>query len=882
MKKLILKLTLLFAVITVVLLWQHPAQAADWIHIDQLGHVPVTEVVVNPSNHLEVAALAGDLWLSHDGGLTWRDQPFPAGLPTSVAYDPAHPGVLAVGTYNTCLMESRNGGLTWSQHRIPFNYYCNVQGVVGTKAGFIFNVQQVIGYTTHLFRLGNDEGLVNISSFSDSHPGAMAYDEGENQLCIGTTQELYCSTNDAVSWVRLAAANQIGNSPHNILIHAGEPWLLSDKGVFVYRQNAWSAQIPNNPISSGNPLSGLVVKGSSIIYGINNPSGGDVDIFTSIAPQSTGLYRHIFDIAPAGDDLFAATSDGLYVTRDLVQSEAAIHRPVIVIPGITGSLPGPKNLGALELDPITHTYDPLIARLRAVGYVDDKTLFPFPYDWRVPNEDTAELLKEQIAQVKAICGCAKVDIVAHSMGGLVARSYIQGQDYADDINKLIEVGTPNAGSVAAYYTWEGGELYSGANPYDRMKNDLLSGMFHLEALTKGYLNFTQYIRERVTTTQELLPIFNYINGRSYPDGYPRNSFLDQLDSQAGIQLLKGRVKLRIIGGDTLDTLKQLSLGAAGSELSWPDGSVQSVAFGPGDGTVLTGSLVSLGKADDFENASHGELTTVAQDTIVRYLLEDDVDQHYLDSIPDQLAKQQAVQAAETEANAKKYQILYAIGSGSAAVNDPGFYSGTSASEHIFSKPNPGSDTKQIHFVASGDGAVVFGGILIDSGVNGEPLSGQVSADLAAGDSVDVRYDPVTQEVTVGPVNHALPESLSSQDINISMGSGDAGESDRPGGSVISDDTELKPATEVTYVSASKAAASEASGLSKNPSKVSFTGGSTVPSVSSAFTRTAHFIKLDSSLVRVDWQSFGLDFWMAIAAVIALMLALMAWEIQKRL
>ena len=51
----------------------------------------------------------------------------------------------------------------------------------------------------------------------------------------------------------------------------------------------------------------------------------------------------------------------------------------------------------------------------------------------------------------------KVDIVAHSMGGLVARSYIQSENYNNDIRNLTLVGTPNKGAVFSYLIWEGGD-----------------------------------------------------------------------------------------------------------------------------------------------------------------------------------------------------------------------------------------------------------------------------------------------------------------------------------------------------------------------------------------------------------------------------------------
>jgi pimeloyl-ACP methyl ester carboxylesterase len=50
----------------------------------------------------------------------------------------------------------------------------------------------------------------------------------------------------------------------------------------------------------------------------------------------------------------------------------------------------------------------------------------------------------------------KVDIVSHSMGGDLSRRYLQSSDYLNDINKLITLNTPHAGSqVANWYTLNG-------------------------------------------------------------------------------------------------------------------------------------------------------------------------------------------------------------------------------------------------------------------------------------------------------------------------------------------------------------------------------------------------------------------------------------------
>lgn len=64
------------------------------------------------------------------------------------------------------------------------------------------------------------------------------------------------------------------------------------------------------------------------------------------------------------------------------------------------------------------------------------------------GEDLADRIAEQRRDyARADIKLSRVDIVAHSTGGLFARSYIQGLsgDYQGDIRKLIMVGTPNHG-----------------------------------------------------------------------------------------------------------------------------------------------------------------------------------------------------------------------------------------------------------------------------------------------------------------------------------------------------------------------------------------------------------------------------------------------------
>ncbi|MEA3313368.1 MAG: alpha/beta fold hydrolase [Caldisericota bacterium] len=57
-----------------------------------------------------------------------------------------------------------------------------------------------------------------------------------------------------------------------------------------------------------------------------------------------------------------------------------------------------------------------------------------------------DIRKQQIDYANSNIKMAKVDVVGHSMGGLIARYYTHGlTDYPEDVRKLIMVGTPNHG-----------------------------------------------------------------------------------------------------------------------------------------------------------------------------------------------------------------------------------------------------------------------------------------------------------------------------------------------------------------------------------------------------------------------------------------------------
>jgi pimeloyl-ACP methyl ester carboxylesterase len=163
------------------------------------------------------------------------------------------------------------------------------------------------------------------------------------------------------------------------------------------------------------------------------------------------------------------------------------QRPVIVIPGILGSklvgangevLWGDRgslgNFGRLDHDPAgrepevnlaglverirvlgpfwtIHSYDDLLVYLRALGFRDGQTLFPFAYDWRLSNYETAQRLDAFVRQYPALRD-GQFDVVAHSMGGIVAKVWMLQHGGAQRVRKAIYLGTPFHGSMNALAT----------------------------------------------------------------------------------------------------------------------------------------------------------------------------------------------------------------------------------------------------------------------------------------------------------------------------------------------------------------------------------------------------------------------------------------------
>lgn len=129
---------------------------------------------------------------------------------------------------------------------------------------------------------------------------------------------------------------------------------------------------------------------------------------------------------------------------------AAPGTPVVFVHGYTGN---------------ASNWTTAIALFLAAGY-DSDDLYAYEYNSYGNNITNAQGLASYVSQVRSRTGAAKVDIVNHSMGGLVTQWYVKqlgGTAYVDHVASLAGAnhGTTSAGACLIYVTCQ--QMYPGSS-----------------------------------------------------------------------------------------------------------------------------------------------------------------------------------------------------------------------------------------------------------------------------------------------------------------------------------------------------------------------------------------------------------------------------------
>ncbi|GAB3283409.1 esterase/lipase family protein [Parasphingorhabdus pacifica] len=155
-------------------------------------------------------------------------------------------------------------------------------------------------------------------------------------------------------------------------------------------------------------------------------------------------------IAPA-----AANAES--TTTGPVESQAA-NTPVVFVHGYSGS---------------SSNWSTARTVFRLAGYSSDE-LHSYEYDWRASNEESAAGLADFVENVKSETGSDQVNIVNHSMGGLVSGWYIKELD-----------GQPNVANLASLAGANHGTTYASACTINASCREMLPSSDFVEQLTSG-------------------------------------------------------------------------------------------------------------------------------------------------------------------------------------------------------------------------------------------------------------------------------------------------------------------------------------------------------------------------------------------------------------
>ncbi|MCW2926453.1 MAG: lipase class 2 [Thermoleophilia bacterium] len=139
----------------------------------------------------------------------------------------------------------------------------------------------------------------------------------------------------------------------------------------------------------------------------------------------------------------------------LVQAGSAVNRVVNPNPERLGTpLPPAQAIVGRGREPIVlvggyasmvQSLEPLAASLRADGF--EVYVFEVPANGLADIHHSAARLAAFVADVRRRSGAARVDVVAHSAGGIVARTWAQLQGGAASIDQLVTIATPHHGVV---------------------------------------------------------------------------------------------------------------------------------------------------------------------------------------------------------------------------------------------------------------------------------------------------------------------------------------------------------------------------------------------------------------------------------------------------
>lgn len=310
------------------------------------------------------------------------------------------------------------------------------------------------------------------------------------------------------------------------------------------------------------------------------------------------------------------------ISRVVVTREVA-KTPVVILPGFGGSWDVSAILtntpgNNWKIPDFVKEYDGIISSLENAGYKENEDLFVFAYDWRKPLNTLADDLSSFLISKNISSG--KFSLVGHSMGGLVARTYLQKYNNPNT-DKVITAGSPHKGILDAYAMWEGLIVWDAV--WWQKAMHLIATEVNRES---GELKI-ESARRNAPSVKDLLPTDPFLKlGKST---LPISNMIWKNDTLANLNSQVGSFSQKIVSGfsSSNQTKSDLSVSKAPKEDIlrglWEDGkpvAKNPFSFSIGDGYVTSSSSGSLFGNTITLDGWHGE-TISKKENVVKILSE---------------------------------------------------------------------------------------------------------------------------------------------------------------------------------------------------------------------------------------------------------------------
>lgn len=206
------------------------------------------------------------------------------------------------------------------------------------------------------------------------------------------------------------------------------------------------------------------------------------------------------------------------------QEQIAIQYPTILIPGMFASW----NKNAIlhnqdvmpddwKINPVVTEYDSLISAFNQLGYSENGTFFIFPYDWRQPIKKTTEQLDLFIqSRIWRRNQYQPVQIIGHSLGGVISHIYGSDNSHKKPIKKSISVAAPLRGTLQSYKPLAAGEI--------ERENTLtwLAENIILQLNAGMFTSKKDVVRQYMPVLFDLVPTYSFLFNNTYQ---PINSLI---------------------------------------------------------------------------------------------------------------------------------------------------------------------------------------------------------------------------------------------------------------------------------------------------------------------------------------------------------------------